>query len=190
LAHFVQGLVLVFLAGPLAAQTFSHAEALRTVKGCQPCHAPIPKSTAVSKRAERPVRWVKFSHALHVKLPGVAQSLIKAIDSKTYLGTATAEMRKSLETQNVCQACHRGMPQVAGPLAKANYPSMSDCLVCHNKIDPPFSCEKCHSEDVKTLLPPSHTPDLIDRHTNKNSELDRTTCASCHGRRFTCMGCH
>src|SRR5690349_24838382 len=34
----------------------------------------------------------------------------------------------------------------------------SDCLVCHNKVDPPFSCAKCHpAEDRKsTRLNSSH----------------------------------
>ena len=112
MAYFVQGLagripaltvgVLLSVAGSLAGQSFSHAEALRAVKGCQPCHAPIPKSSEVSRREARPVRWVKFSHAIHVKLPGVAQSLMQAIDSKKYLGAATPELRKLLETENVC----------------------------------------------------------------------------------------
>jgi hypothetical protein len=173
----------------LGAQSFSHAEALRTAKSCQPCHAPIPKSTQVSRREARPVRWVKFSHATHVPMGGaVSAALIKAIDAKTHLGPVGPELRKQLETQNVCQSCHRGMPEVTGPLAKANYPSMSDCLVCHNRIDPPFSCEKCHAEEMKTLLPATHTSGFVDRHTSKSQE--KATCAACHGRRFTCMGCH
>jgi hypothetical protein len=187
LAYFVQGLIFWF-AGSLVAQTFSHAEALRTVKGCQPCHAPIPRLGQVSKRPARAVRWVKFSHAVHVPL-GVSAALIQALDAKTHLGPVGPELRTLLATENVCQACHRGLGEVAGALAKANYPSMSDCLVCHSKIDPPFSCEKCHAEDVKTLLPANHTEGFIDRHTNKGS-VEKSSCAACHGRRFTCMGCH
>ena len=185
MAYLLPGLIL--LAGSVAAQTFSHAEALRTAKGCLPCHAPIPRSVLVSKSPARPVRWVKFSHARHVPL-GVSAALIKAIDAKTHLGPIAPELRKQLETENVCQACHRGMGEVTGPLAKANYPSMSDCLVCHNRIDPPFSCEKCHVEDVKTLMPATHTAGFVDRHTSKGQE--KASCAACHGRRFTCMGCH
>jgi hypothetical protein len=189
LAYLLPGLsLLLFFGGSLAAQTFSHAAALRTVKGCQPCHAPIPRSTEVSKREGRPVRWVKFSHAVHVKL-GVSAALIQAIDAKTHLGPVAPELRRVLETGNVCQSCHRGMAAVSGALAKANYPAMSDCLVCHNKIDPPFSCEKCHAEEVRTLVPANHTAGFIDLHTNKDS-VSKETCASCHGRRFTCMGCH
>ena len=191
MADLLQRLALLLtLATALAAQSFSHAEALRAVKGCQPCHAPILKSTAITKREARPVHWVKFSHATHVKLPGIAQELLQAIDNKKYLGQVSPDLREALASKNVCQACHRGMPQVTGTLAKANYPAMADCLVCHNKIDPPFSCVKCHVEEVKTLQPASHVAGLIDLHTNKNSGLDKATCAGCHGRRFTCMGCH
>jgi len=183
-------LSLLTLSATLAAQSFSHAEALRTVKSCQPCHAPIPKSTAISKREARPVHWVKFSHATHVQLPGIAQELMKAIDTKKYLGIVAPDLRQALESKNVCQACHRGMSEVTGALAKANYPAMADCLVCHNRIDPPFSCAQCHGEDAKTLQPASHVAGFIDLHTNKNSGLEKATCAGCHGRRFTCMGCH
>lgn len=179
----------MLLAGSLAAQTFSHANP--PVKTCQPCHAPVPKSREISRRAERPVRWVKFSHETHVKLAGgVAQAIVKAIDTKKYLGQVSPDLRQAIEARNVCQACHRGMAQVTGALAKANYPAMADCLVCHNQIDPPFSCAQCHSEDPQTLKPATHVAGFIDSHTNKDSGLEKATCAGCHGRRFTCMGCH
>ena len=71
--------------------------------------------------------------------------------------------------------------------AKVHYPEMSDCLVCHNKIDPPFSCETCHGVD-KTLKTALHTPDYLDAHTRKT--VAKVGCASCHGRKFTCLGCH
>ncbi len=136
------------------------------------------------------MRWVKFSHATHVAIPGVSKALMQAIDSKKFLGVATAGLRTALETENVCQACHRGLPEATGVLAKANYPAMADCLVCHNKIDPPFSCVQCHAEDTNTLKPVSHVAGFIDLHNRKDAGLDKATCAACHGRRFTCMGCH
>lgn len=178
------------LAGGLAAQSFSHAEALRKVKGCQPCHAAIPKSREVVARAARPVRWVKFSHETHVKLAGIAATLQKAVDNKSYLGMRAPDLREAMASSNACQACHRGMGEVAGELAKANYPAMADCLVCHNKIDPPFSCAQCHAEDPKALQPASHVAGFVDLHTSKTAGLEKATCAGCHGRRFTCMGCH
>jgi hypothetical protein len=71
----------------------------------------------------------------------------------------------------------------------AAFPRMADCLVCHNQIDPPFSCVKCHDEGAN-LKPASHTPDFLDRHTKKGTIQERETCAVCHGRQFTCLGCH
>jgi hypothetical protein len=66
---------------------------------------------------------------------------------------------------------------------------MADCLVCHSQIDPPFSCEFCHAPGDH-LKPVSHTPDFIDTHTSGKLKLDKSSCAVCHGRTFTCQGCH
>jgi hypothetical protein len=74
-------------------------------------------------------------------------------------------------------------------VTRANRPRMADCLVCHNRIEPPFSCEKCH-DDVARLAPASHTPDWIDVHSSGQAKLDRQSCAVCHGRKFRCQGCH
>ncbi|MGH2374954.1 MAG: hypothetical protein ACRD96_25935, partial [Bryobacteraceae bacterium] len=67
--------------------------------------------------------------------------------------------------------------------------AMADCLVCHSKVDPPFSCEFCHDSKA-ALKPASHVPDFLDSHHAKNAAVDRTTCAVCHARKFTCQGCH
>lgn len=66
---------------------------------------------------------------------------------------------------------------------------MADCLVCHSKIDAPFSCEFCHARNAN-LKPSSHTPDYLDTHTRKNALPDKASCVICHGRRFACLGCH
>ena len=31
---------------------------------------------------------------------------------------------------------------------------------------------------------------FMDAHSSGKMKLDKTTCAVCHGRQFTCMGCH
>lgn len=179
------------LASP--AQTINHAEALKASKGsCQPCHTALLKLTEVSKK-ERPVRWIRFNHELHLKLGNPAPVLLKAIESKAYLpglGADPEKLKPHLAQANIaCTACHRGMSEATGALTKANYPHMSDCLVCHNKIDNPFSCEKCHVEDAKELRPDSHKAQgFADGHSNKL--VNKAECAVCHGRRFTCLGCH
>lgn len=176
----------------LLAVDFNHAEALPKTKGsCQPCHAAVLNSVAVTKK-DRPVRHVKFSHELHVKLPDIAPVLLKAIDSGAYLpglGSDPARIKPLLEAAgNQCQACHRGLT-TATSVGKLNYPHMSDCLVCHDKIENPFSCETCHEGDARELRPLSHKDNTFaDRHSTK--AIAKQECAVCHGRKFSCLGCH
>ncbi len=129
-----------------------------------------------------------FNHKVHLALGNVAPAIAAAMDKGTYLSPLPAAAREQLKAANTCQACHHGLEQAAAPPANAGL-RMADCLVCHNKIDPPDSCAFCHTKDAQ-LRPASHTPDFLDSHTNKNSGLDYATCAVCHGRKFTCMGCH
>ena len=117
----------------------------------------------------------------------VAPILAAAVDGGRYL-SPPGGMRAQLDTANACQACHRGL-DADGAVTKANYPRMADCLVCHTKIDPPFSCPTCHVQGAN-LKPASHTPDFLDSHTAGIATLDRSGCAICHGREFRCLGCH
>ena len=129
----------------------------------------------------------KFNHQLHAKFGNIAPMLRAAIAGKKYLDTRTPE---HLETANNCAGCHHGIEQSEGGVRTASlFPHMADCLVCHNKIDAPFSCEKCHN-NVAALKPASHSPDFMDKHNRMKDALDKTGCASCHGRQFTCLGCH
>ena len=148
---------------------------------CEDCHAAT--ATGAASQGKRNLR---FNHKLHLSMGNIAPLLRDAIDKKTYLGSG--EIRKDLDTRNACAACHRGLERVDAA-AKANFPQMADCLVCHPKIDPPFSCENCHL-DTKVLKPASHTPDYIDIHSSKRLKLDKPSCRICHGVNFTCLGCH
>ncbi|MSO23584.1 MAG: hypothetical protein EXQ58_10105 [Acidobacteria bacterium] len=134
-----------------------------------------------------PLRTLKFSHQPHLALGNVAPALAAAIDSGTYL-SPTRPARNQLETGNACMPCHRGLAEsdATGP---GNHPQMADCLVCHSTIDPPFSCELCHTKDAK-IKPASHTPNFSDLHSNRNAKLDKPACKICHGVGFRCMGCH
>lgn len=135
------------------------------------------------------MRITSFSHAQHLKMGNVAPQIAAAIDKKDYLQPA-GDIRSHLNTTNSCQACHRGLEQ-SDQVTHANLPQMADCLVCHNRIDNPFSCETCHGKNSAARLKPSnHTADLLDTHTSGRLGLDKTTCAVCHGRKFHCLGCH
>lgn len=207
MAHHLQGLILLgwCLSGAGAAD-FSHVLHLKLMPQCTSCHPraatstkvednlmPRPQACAgchkqVSIKAPRKARLAKFDHALHLKLGNIAPVLKAAVQSKAYLGDP-ALVAPYLDTKNACAACHHGIEQSTRVAAdsRALYPQMADCLVCHNKIDPPFSCELCHGDD-KGLRPASHTADYLDAHTRRT--VVKQGCAVCHGRKFTCLGCH
>jgi hypothetical protein len=187
-------------------QPFSHRIHLAAKIDCSACHAAALTSTRLSDNllpsqsvclkchktavigAPMPTRLARFNHQLHLQLGNLAPLIAAAIDKKTYLVTASPELRTQLDTHNPCEACHRGL-EVSDRPDRSGMPQMADCLVCHNQIDPPYSCEFCHAKEA-ALKPASHTPDFLDTHTTGKLDLDRTTCAVCHGRRFRCLGCH
>lgn len=177
---------------PFNQTQFNHSEALAKGADCLTCHAQQKDSTTLSDKRKGKV-LKDFNHSFHLKFGNIAPMIRAAIDRKTYLGSPNkieiSKLHASLDTKNACQACHRGLENSTGALTKANFPHMEDCLVCHTKIDNPFSCSDCHSPNVN-LKPANHAPDFLDRHTTGKLDLDKTTCAACHGKRFTCLGCH
>jgi len=128
-----------------------------------------------------------FSHKTHLKLGNIAPVIAAAIDKGTYL-SPPGDLRSRLNTNNQCLACHHGIENSDGKV-KSTFLAMADCLVCHNKVDPPISCAFCHVEG-SNLKPGNHTAGFLDSHTRANTKLDMKTCAVCHGRKFTCLGCH
>lgn len=171
---------------------FPHQQALQKSLACSGCHAQQRNAATLSgKRRGKVLK--DFNHRLHLSLGNVAGAIAAAIDQKTYLGSPSRidllRLRADLITDDPCQACHRGLAQSAGAIGKEHFPHMEDCLVCHNQIDTPFSCAQCHPAGMK-LKPANHALDFLDRHTSGKLNLDKTTCAACHGKRFTCQGCH
>ena len=203
----------LFIWTASGAPTFSHRVHLNLKLTCVTCHSSTSRSTRASdnnlpkpeicatchgvagkaRALEGPIKTprkllvTKFNHQLHLKMGNVAPVIARAIDSKGYL-SPPGDMRKYLETKNACAACHRGLEH-SDEVSAAAFPRMADCLVCHNKIDPPFSCEKCHDQSAP-LKPADHTPDFLDRHSKRGTIQNSETCAVCHGRKFTCLGCH
>lgn len=209
MAHLVQKVSWLLPLGlsVAAAAPFSHRVHLQQKLTCAVCHTTAAKSSAAqdnllpnpavcsgchkdakTTKTPRVLLVTKFNHALHSKLPNLGATIAKAIDSGAYLGKKTDVHRPDLDTSNACMACHRGLDR-SDEVSAANFPHMADCLVCHNKIDAPFSCTKCHDEGPH-LKPATHANDWLDRHSSKNTPKDLTSCAVCHGRRFTCLGCH
>lgn len=112
-----------------------------------------------------------------------------AIDKQTYHSLPADGIRAQLRAaRNNCTACHRGLEE-SDQVTKANLPQMADCLTCHPQIQNPFSCEKCHDPGPH-LSPPSHVEGFLDLHSSPKANLEKASCVICHGRRFTCLGCH
>ena len=164
-----------------AASTKASDNLLPAKTVCLQCHEdaqiPAPRATLVAS----------FSHAQHLKMGNLAPLFAAAIDKKNYL-QPPGDIRRHLNTQDACQACHRGLPE-SEQVTRADMPQMADCLVCHTEIDNPFSCEKCHAKDV-ALKPASHLPSFLSDHTSGKMNLDKPSCVVCHGRNFRCLGCH
>ena len=169
------------LACHVSAATSTHVEDnnLPNPGVCRPCHE------NVAIKAPRVLMLARFSHAQHLKLGNIAPAVAAAVRSKTLLAPP-GDLTQQLNTKNPCVACHHGI-ETSEETSRANFPRMAECLVCHNKVEPPFSCSTCHAQDAQ-LKPASHTADFADRHSQRT--VDKSGCAVCHGRQFTCMGCH
>jgi predicted CXXCH cytochrome family protein len=179
--HLQQGLACVDCHTAAATSTKAEDNLLPAKRVCLGCHEdaqiPAPPTTGVSK----------FNHALHLKMGNAAVYMASAIDHQNYLQPPN-DIRRHLNGTNPCQACHRGLEE-SDQVTHAALPQMADCLVCHSQIEPPYSCEECHT-NVAQLKPASHALHFADTHSSGKLNLDKTTCAVCHGRAFKCAGCH
>ena len=186
---------------------FSHRQHLALKLQCLSCHTGVTSSTQASDNnlpsqricrnchqqdmpvmAPEKLLVTRFDHRLHARLGNIAGVIRASIDAKTYLTPATAPAQAHLTSSNACAACHRGI-ETSEAVARTNLPQMADCLVCHSKIDNPFSCELCHAPG-NHLKPASHVRGYQDLHSTGRANLDKASCVLCHGRRFTCLGCH
>lgn len=158
---------------------------------CQACHngqtAPEVDIAPLTGRSEV-VRNFRFDHSFHLGLGEIAPLIAAAIDSGDYFGKP-GDARRFLDSADECSACHRGLGESTRVVPGAHMPQMADCIVCHTKIDNPFSCPECHVEGAE-LRPADHTREFIDTHSTGKAGLDKISCQPCHGREFGCMGCH
>ena len=210
MAHLLQAIAaLLLLCQVVPAAQFSHKLHLRLKLQCISCHTSAPASTKVEDnnlpssavcvschkdgqpiKAPRASKLSQFNHRQHLRMGNIAPVIAAAIGSKEYL-SAPGDLRRLLGSKNACEACHRGLPE-SDAVTDAAFPKMADCLVCHvkiEKIDPPFSCAACHAKSFH-LMPASHDVQWLDFHATGKANMDRQSCAVCHGRKFTCRGCH
>jgi len=219
LAHHLQRLIWLgaFGAAVLPAAPFSHKLHVKLGLGCVKCHASVTASTKATdnnlpwarvcaechkvpdaktvKAEPRAVGVGIFNHALHLKLGNAAPVIAAAIAGKSYhtssphsLPVDRIRAYVAAAGGNSCTACHRGVADNEAT-DHSMFPQMADCLVCHAKIEVPFSCEKCHLP-AQQIKPASHTASYVDFHSTGRANLDKQSCVICHSRRFQCLGCH
>jgi predicted CXXCH cytochrome family protein len=187
------------------AAPFSHKVHLQLKLECTGCHTAAATSTKPADNllpnakvclgchpsaeigAPPATRVAHFSHQQHLKMGNIAPVIAAAIDKNNYLQPAGG-IRPQLDTSNACEACHRGLHD-SDQVSAGNMPKMADCIVCHNQIDNPFSCEKCHVNN-DNLKPASHVEGFMSAHSSGKLNLDKASCTICHGRTFRCLGCH
>ena len=189
----------------IGASTQAADNNLPRAEACTACH----KQPALSEPRKLTVSI--FNHQKHAAFGNIAPLVLAAIQSKNYFSSpidatplaaleaqlksltaatpAAAAPNAATPTPNAaCLSCHHGVAESEAP-SKALHANMPDCLVCHTKIDNPFSCELCHAPG-KHLMPASHTPDYVDRHSTGKMNLDKASCVVCHSKNFRCLGCH
>jgi hypothetical protein len=199
--------IILFASGAAVAAPFSHKVHLKQGLECVTCHTFATTSTKpednllpaktvcldchtadeITIPAPPTTRVVHFSHSQHLNMSNVAGAIAAAIDKGDYL-QPPGDIRRHLDGKNACTACHRGLEE-SDAVSPVNMPQMADCIVCHNQIDNPFSCEQCHAKGAN-LKPASHVRGFQDQHSTGRMNLDKATCAVCHGRTFRCLGCH
>jgi len=150
---------------------------------CAKCHAPAPE------KQPRTLTVGKFNHKLHAAIPKMNLVILAALRSGSYLATPHDNLEEQLTSASSCTTCHRGLAQ-SDSVSLAAFPHMADCLVCHSDIDAPFSCEKCHEPNAAIKPAGIHTPDFLESHSRPGALENKDSCAICHGREFTCLGCH
>ena len=191
--HLANGLNCTFCHSAASSSRSESDSLLPQAELCLACHngqtAPeIDVSPLRDRSAVERLFW--FNHERHLELGNAAPKIAAALDSGKYLGYPP-DIREHLDTENSCVACHRGLDEAVSVDSKIHLPGMSDCLVCHDSVDAPFSCEECHSEQEHfTFRPADHTREFVDAHSSGKADLDKVACQACHGRNFTCMGCH
>lgn len=203
--------IAVLFGAAQSRRPFSHKYHLTQVSSCQACHTDAEKSTKAEDnllpfhdacarchdethiKEPRQLQVQLFNHKLHLEMGNPGPLIAAALKSGTWLGKAS-QRPPSVNTKDACVACHHGIGEsenITEATGKAHYPRMGDCLVCHSQINPPESCKKCHVESASfKFRPESHTPEFVDAHAAKNNTIDKSDCSSCHGKKFTCKGCH
>jgi len=140
---------------------------------------------------EVPPRPVNFNHQQHLGISDLLPRIVNALESGHYPEGDPAAIRRQIDSEEACTACHRGLQQTDLG-RRENYPLMSDCLACHKPAGNAMAeCRKCHVPEF-SLLPADHqAPTFFDDHSTEGQKKNIERCRQCHTPRFNpCSQCH
>lgn len=86
-----------------------------------------------------------------------------------------------LATGRACTDCHNTEGH-GYEVRRALYPTMNDCLLCHDGTRAPSECGTCHSEDVGVAVRRLQRP-------LKQENVEKEDCRGCHSM-DPCIECH
>ncbi|RPJ82547.1 MAG: hypothetical protein EHM18_15540 [Acidobacteria bacterium] len=167
---------------------------LPTAETCGVCHSAEAgdlRGRASDFSAEVPPRPLLFSHKQHLGISDLVPQIVKALESGSYPEGDPAAIRRQIDSEEVCTACHRGL-QETDLGRREHYPLMSDCLACHKpKGNAMAECRTCHVPDFD-LLPADHrVTTFFDQHSAEDQGKNLNRCRQCHTPRFNpCSQCH
>ena len=85
-----------------------------------------------------------------------------------------------------CKDCHKGMNRT-DYASRKNWPTMPECLTCHQDMDASAECETCHPK-VEVIRPQTHQVNWIHEH-KQHSLTGDMPCSMCHQDSW-CEDCH
>lgn len=180
-----------------------HAGAHNDVN-CELCHSkpgPFFFLTAKMEALEQPIAQLTGDYEEPILASVLNQSCRQCHRNDKLFGVITAQginvdHEHLIEAGFLCIRCHSttGHPE-AVPRGARTYPSMDQCLMCHNNEfvsedgeTAVADCELCHVKPGYADMPASHDDPAWD--TRHGSVGILSTCSACHDEPDSCRTCH
>jgi hypothetical protein len=92
-----------------------------------------------------------------------------------------------------CAACHQDLDTPAAADHRGHFPSMSECMACHEQHQVSTACATCHTS-TENLKPRDHLVNWLNSHGTEASLEQESRCNQCHNRIGSkapdCQNCH
>ena len=171
---------------------------------CEQCHSkpgPFFFLTAKLEALQQPIHEIQGDYEEPILGAVLNQSCRRCHDDDLLLNPVSkngirVQHRHLIAAGFLCMRCHSTQAHGdAVPEGSRTYPSMDECLLCHNNEYTTVTgqvatsrCGLCHTEPGYGAVPASHeTPSWSDNH---GSVGILSTCSACHVKPDACSKCH